>query len=156
MPRGRCREGDAARALPRGRCLEDVASKPRMLETPYASNSWALGPWARPKKHILGGDGDGGGRIPHPGQTPSHHAGISYPVRVPPLTPINLYLLWDLWSRRTSQIFLSEIRWEKGEIWIRDPTYSGIEVKTRNFKSRPVFWWGSGLGQSLDIIKKMR
>ena len=34
------------------------------------------------------GDGDGGGRISHPSQAPSHHAGISYPVRVPPLTPI--------------------------------------------------------------------
>ena len=35
-----------------------------------------------------GGDGGGGGRISRPSQTPSHHAGISYPVRVQPLTPI--------------------------------------------------------------------
>ena len=48
-----------------------------------------------PKKHTFwggddgGGDGGGGGgRISHPSQTPSHHAGISYPVRVQPLTPI--------------------------------------------------------------------
>ena len=34
------------------------------------------------------GDGDGGGRISRPSQTPSHHAGITYPVRVQPLTPI--------------------------------------------------------------------
>ena len=42
-----------------------------------------------PKTHILGGGGGdgGGGRISRPGQTPSHHAGISYPVRVQPLTP---------------------------------------------------------------------
>ena len=41
------------------------------------------------KTHVLGGggdDGDGGGRISRPGQTPSHHAGISYPVHVQPLT----------------------------------------------------------------------
>ena len=37
--------------------------------------------------HVLGGGGDGGGRISRPSQTPSHHAGITYPVRVPPLTP---------------------------------------------------------------------
>ena len=37
---------------------------------------------------FLGGDEGGGGRISRPGQTPSHHAGISYPVRVQPLTPI--------------------------------------------------------------------
>ena len=35
------RMGRCPRTMP-----EDVASKPRMLETPYASNSWALGPWA--------------------------------------------------------------------------------------------------------------
>ena len=36
-----------------------------------------------------GDDGGGdGGRISRPSQTPSHHAGISYPVRVQPLTPI--------------------------------------------------------------------
>ena len=45
------------------------------------------------KKHTFwgGNDGDGdggGGRISRPSQTPSHHAGISYPVRVQPLTPI--------------------------------------------------------------------
>ena len=47
------------------------------------------------KKHTFqgGDDGDGGGgggRISRPSQTPSHHAGIigiSYPVRVQPLTP---------------------------------------------------------------------
>ena len=42
-----------------------------------------------PKKHTFsGGDDGGGGRISRPSQTPSHHAGISYPVRVQPLTPI--------------------------------------------------------------------
>ena len=34
------------------------------------------------------GDGGGGGRISRPSQTPSHHAGISYPIRAQPLTPI--------------------------------------------------------------------
>ena len=42
--------------------------------------------------HFRGDDddngGDDGGGISRPGQTPSHHAGISYPVRVQPLTPI--------------------------------------------------------------------
>ena len=45
------------------------------------------------KTHVLGCDDDGGdyddgGRISRPGQTPSHHAGITYPVRVQNLTPI--------------------------------------------------------------------
>ena len=40
-----------------------------------------------PQTHISGGD-DGGARISRPSQTPSHHAGITYPVRVPPLTPM--------------------------------------------------------------------
>ena len=30
--------------LSKGRCLKDVASKPLMLETLHASNSWARGP----------------------------------------------------------------------------------------------------------------
>ena len=34
------------------------------------------------------GDGGGGGRISFPSQSPSHHAGISYPVRDQPLTPM--------------------------------------------------------------------
>ena len=41
-----------------------------------------------------GDDGDGGGgggRISRPSQTPSHHAGISYPVRVQPLTPTTCF-----------------------------------------------------------------
>ena len=38
---------------------------------------------------MWGGRGDDdGGRIYGPSQTPSHHAGITYPVRVRPLTPM--------------------------------------------------------------------
>ncbi len=41
-----------------------------------------------------GGGGGDGGRISRPSQTPSHHAGISYPVWLQPLTPICQDTLW--------------------------------------------------------------
>ena len=55
----------------------DLSSETQSRRKPFPKNT-----------HILGGDdGGGGGRISHPSQTPSHHAGISYPVWVQPLAP---------------------------------------------------------------------
>ena len=67
-----------------------------------------------------GGDG-GGGRISRPGQTPSHRAGISYPVRVQPLTsmrrrgyPTHIYIYIYIIYIYRAQHMLIGVRGDQG------------------------------------------
>ena len=69
---------------------------------------------------------------------------------------LHIYVSLLFTKRLYSESFLLDIRQKKIDIWIRDPTYSGIDVKTINFESRPILGEGSGPRQTPDMRYKMR
>ncbi len=100
--------GVAVWALPRGRFFlkipESPPACPQGLFFPVSPPAFPQELFFPHKTHIWGGGGDGGGgRISRHSQTPSHRAGITYPVRVPPLAPINGVLFGDDFTEREAR-----------------------------------------------------